>query len=624
MRALLPLVFILPALSGARAEWLVSPAGDHRATFPPGNASGRPVKPGDSWPADNQFRWLVNRLRIPETIDGTPVAGRCVGMQINCGDGGEVWVNGQLQTRYDNDHPALALLAERAEPGAEVNVAVQVYGKVQGGDKFEEARWVIMDPKRALEPVILRIDAKRTNGKAPYGLIGLSQGGGMADYDDSTADKLRKANFKWFRMDNIFTPVMKTNSLGGFEYDWKDFDRRVDFISKIGAYPILCVSYMPQVLDAVPNNERQSAPRDYSAWEELCYRAAKRALDRGKRVPYWEVWNEVNAGWLKPGPADAGSPEFQRLYDKAAGRIETSHEVVRRFEAYCKLYRATARGILRADPRAKIGGPALASGPFENSQYGFCNHGEGFARGLMLWCRQEKLPLDFVSWHEYFQSADMIGREADAFRGYLKESPGLQKSVKSFMLTEWNEAWWPDRPQDHELGAAWCANCVIRAFIPHGIDRPCFFYVKQGDDSFRGDYAMLLKDNTPKASYNVAKMFNQLSGDWLEVKGGDDDVSCVAAWDARKNRLAVVMVNFRDRYSLGRKARVEIKRLPSGLLGGQWREYIVDATHANAWTDLRKAELEVNESGPIDSRDYVLNATLGANSVTLLELIRKD
>src|SRR5579885_2945804 len=98
-------------------------------------------------------------------------------MQINGGDGGEVWVNGGLQARYDNDHPALAVLAEQAAPGTQVRVAVQVYGKVQGGDKFDQAQWVIIDAKRAQEFLTLSINPKRKSGRVPDGIIGLSQGG---------------------------------------------------------------------------------------------------------------------------------------------------------------------------------------------------------------------------------------------------------------------------------------------------------------------------------------------------------------------------------------------------------------------------------------------------------------
>ena len=607
-----------------RADWRVSSPNDQRQTRPPENFSdGKPIQPGDAGLGDGKFRWLLGELTTPDAIEGKPTAEATTGLQFNAGDGGEIWVNGEMQSRYDNDHPALAVLADHATPGAVIRVAAQVYGKVQGGDKFDEARWVIIDAKRAQGILALTVNPKHKTGKVPDGIIGLSQGGGMSDYEDATAQKLKEAHFKWFRMDNVMTPTLKMDASGKYIYDWTDFDKRVDFITKIGADPIFAVSYMPQVLDAVPNGERQSAPRDYGVWEELCYQAARHTLDRGKRIPFWEVWNEVNSGWLKPGPNDTGGEPFKKMYEQALGKVETNPETVRRFEAYCKLYRASARGILRADAKAKIGGPALASGPFENSDRGYCNHGKGFALGLMLWCKQEGLPLDFVSWHEYFQTADVMRQEADGFRKYLADFPQFKKSVRSFMITEWNEAWWPDRPQDHELGAAWCADCVTRAFIPHKIDRPCFFYVKQGDVGFRGDYSLLMQNNTPKSAYNIAKIFNNLTGEWIEVTGGDEDISSVAAWDKQSGRLAIVLVNFRDRFAMRRKTRVSLANLPSALKGGQWREWLVDATHCNVWNDASQAELKSNQSGKLEGNGFVFERTLPPNSVTLVELLRK-
>ena len=622
MYKVLLLTLVFAGIPQALGQWRASDPRDERQSRP-GDYGGnpKPIKTGDSLPNPDKFCWLYTELEIPATIEDKPVAGQPVGLRFAAGDGGEVWVDGQLQCRFDNDHPALVLVAEKAVPGRKTSVAAQIYKKVQGGDKFDEAAWTLIDPRRATERIELRIDAGDPKGEVPDGIVGLSQGGGLADYDDATAARLKEGGFKWFRMDNILTNALKKGAEGKPAYDWTDFDRRVDFMAKAGIAPILAVSYMPEVLDAVPNPDRQSAPRDYGQWEELCFQAAKRCLDRGKRVPFWEVWNEVNSGWLKPGPQDTGSEAFQKLYDEALGSHQADREVVRRFEAYCKLYQASARGILRADPTAKIGGPALASGPMESSkEYGHCVHGKGFARGLMLWCRQEKLPLDLVSWHEYFQSAEVIAKEAEVFRGYLKEFPEFQKSVEHFMVTEWNEAWWPDRPQDHELGAAYCADGVIRAFLPHGIDRPCFFYVKQNDMGFRGDYSMLMKDNVPKPTYHMARIFNQLSGRWLNVGGSDEDVCAVAAWDEKKARLAVVMVNFRYRHALRRNVRVSIESLPNSLKSSRWQEWTVDATHSNVWNNRDKAELEKTRSGKSDG-SFAWEGTLQANSITLVEFL---
>ncbi|MDZ4819643.1 MAG: hypothetical protein SGJ20_11795 [Planctomycetota bacterium] len=608
-------------ISPAAAGWKVLPPHDSRTELPksiPGDAKA--IKKGDELPDDNKFRWLIGDLSIPESINGQSTKGQPVGLRLACGDGGEAYLNGKFKVRFDNDTPALLVVSKSAQPGEAVRVEALVYGKVQGSGKFDEASWVIIDAPRARERRLITVNPAKTTGPVPDGLVGLSQGGGLADYEDATAEKLREGGFKWFRMDNIMTNTMKKNDKGEIVYDWTDFDRRVDFMHKMGAAPILAVSYMPQVLDAIEDHERHSAPKSYEVWEELCFQAAKRCVDRKVRVAYWEVWNEVNTGWLKPGPEDTGSERFQKLYDEALGKHQPEKDVIRRFEAYCKLYKATAKGVLRADPKALVGGPALASGPFENDELAHCFHGRGFSRGLMAYCTEEKLPLNFLSWHEYFQSWQTVDKEAKAFKSYLEDYPTIKPQVKSLFITEWNEAWWSNRPHDHELGASWCADSLVRACIPNGDVKPCFFFVKQNDDIFQGHWAMIMKDNVPKASYNVLKMFNHLSGQWIEFTGTDDDVCGVASWDAEKKQLKVILVNYRDRYGVPRDVQLKIPGLPKELLNGQFKEHLVDGTHSNVWHDRKTAELQQVNQGAIQGDSFVIDRTLEPNSVTLFEL----
>lgn len=622
------LVVVLAAVSAfgdepVTATWKMFRRTEHEREIPreiPGDA--RDVKVKHKWRSGDDFYWLLADLVVPEAINGKPTRGQPVGMRFSCAAGGDVYVGGVLQARYDNDHPALILLSEAAEPGERVRLAVHAYGNLggEGDNEFGQADWCLPDVQRVREAIHIRIDPAKVVAPMPDGLIGLSQGGGMADYEDATAAKLREGGFKWFRMDNVLTNAVKEVPGGGTTYDFTDLERRVGFMRKVGADPILCVSYMPQPLDAIPDGERHSAPKDYKLWEELCYRAARHLMEKGMPVTWWEVWNETNAGWLKPGPGDTGSAEFVKLYEAALGKPAASHDDVRLLEAYCKLYAASAAGVCRADPKAKIGGPCLASGPYEQSERGHAIRGKVFARGLMMYCHAHGLPLDFISWHEYFHPADVFVDEARVFRKYLDEFPTLRKQVQSFMLTEWSFSWWADRPQDHEMGAAWCADGMIRAILPERIDRPCFFYVKDNDSNLRGSFAMLIRDNVPKPVYHVARMFNGLTGSQVETRGGDEQICAVAAWDARRNRLAVIVTNFEYRYDMRRKVLVEIAPVPAPLREGRWRRALVDPTHSNVWHDRSRAELQVVETGAISGDRLMREMTLLPNSVTMLEV----
>src|SRR5437879_3524933 len=76
-----------------QADWRVLSPHEQRQPHPPNNFSGgTPIQPGDHWPTDQKFRWLIGDLQVPETIDKEPANGKTVGLQINCGDGGEVFL----------------------------------------------------------------------------------------------------------------------------------------------------------------------------------------------------------------------------------------------------------------------------------------------------------------------------------------------------------------------------------------------------------------------------------------------------------------------------------------------------------------------------------------------------
>src|SRR5438477_11026730 len=93
--------------SAASADWKVLPPHDARQTRPPASLPGdaKPIKPGEKWPNPEKFRWIVSDLEVPQRIENRDSSGHAVGMRINGGDGGEIWVNNKLECRFDNDPP---------------------------------------------------------------------------------------------------------------------------------------------------------------------------------------------------------------------------------------------------------------------------------------------------------------------------------------------------------------------------------------------------------------------------------------------------------------------------------------------------------------------------------------
>ena len=138
--------------------------------------------------------------------------------------------------------------------------------------------------------------------------------------------------------------------------------------------------------------------------------------------------------------------------------------------------------------------------------------------------------------------------------------------------------------------------------------------------SFRGDWSIMMQDNRPKPTFNMARIFNSLSGEWVKISGGDDDICAVAALDSKQGRLAVVLVNFRDRYAVARHVHLETANLPTPFAGGSWQESVVDSLHCNVFTDPSHCDLEISNRGRIEKEGFTYDQDMMANSIVLLEL----
>jgi hypothetical protein len=68
---------------------------------------------------------------------------------------------------------------------------------------------------------------------------------------------------------------------------------------------------------------------------------------------------------------------------------------------------------------------------------------------------------------------------------------------------------------------------------------------------------------------------------------------------------------------------LRIKALPEALRGGTWQQWLIDATHSNVWNEQGKAELAKVKSDVIEGEQFSFEQVLSANSVTLIEILKK-
>ncbi len=306
---------------------------------------------------------------------------------------------------------------------------------------------------------------------------------------------------------------------------FETLDRSVETILKTGAKPLMCLCFKPRVLFPTIDQDRVE-PNDTAEWDRLIFSLVKHYKDQGAGIRYWEVANEPDIG------ESGGCPyRFQP-------------------DSYVHYYKKTAAAILRADPNAKVGGPALAGVR------------SPILPALLEACEKEPtIPLYFVSWHIYSSSPNQIRDTITYAKSLLAKHPALKPET---VLDEWNmdlmnpsldprfqpcyllETAW----QMKEAALDWSCYYQIRdyhvayeQFAPFMSPQGAAFmtrwwnWMPQFDGLF--DY-----QNHVRPSYFAFKLLSRLSGDRLRVTTSDPAVHGFASHDEKFQVDNLLLWNF--------------------------------------------------------------------------------
>jgi xylan 1,4-beta-xylosidase len=221
------------------------------------------------------------------------------------------------------------------------------------------------------------------------------------------------------------------------KYNFATLDRSVDLILKTGAKPLMNIDFKPRVL--YPKIDQDVVePNDWDEWERLITALVKHYKDRGAGISYWEIANEPDIG------EDGGCPYRFRP------------------ENYVTYYRRTAAAILKGDPAARVGGPALA------------NWRSPILPALLEFCAKKNAPLHFVSWHGYTNDPMNLRRSIDSVKKLLAEYPALHPET---MLNEWNIALMKPDENNLVFQPAFIVETIWN-MIEAGLDYSCYYHIR--------------------------------------------------------------------------------------------------------------------------------------------------
>jgi len=301
-------------------------------------------------------------------------------------------------------------------------------------------------------------------------------------------------------------------------------DRAVQPILQAGAQPLMCICFKPRVL--FPSlNQDVVEPNDYAEWERLVSSLVKHYRDRGAGIRYWEVANEPDIG------EDGGCPY----------RFKP--------DSYARYYQHTVAAILRADPEARVGGPALASAS------------SPILPALLDFCEKEKTALHFVSWHIYSSDPRAIRGTIERVQALLKKHPALHPET---FLDEWNMAL-DLPPTDPRLQPCFVAETIWQ-MKDAGLDYSCYYHIRdyhvapEEFTPFMSPHGVVFManwwnrkaqfdglfdfQNNIRPTYFLFKLLSRLTGERLSLRSTRPSVHGLAAHDRAAHLRTLLLWNY--------------------------------------------------------------------------------
>lgn len=400
------------------------------------------------------------------------------------------------------------------------------------------------------------------------------------------------------RAHGTFLPETVTVDPDG-SFDFTGLDRTYDRFLATGLKPVVELSFMPKELTEDPDytvfeyRAQVSVPKDWDRWGDLVRAVTEHLRERygADEVATWEfeVWNEANLEVFWNGTQD----DYHRLYEVAA------------------------RAVKSVDPRIRVGGPSSAAA--------------GWVGAFLEFCRENDVPVDFVSTHTYGNAPLDMRPLTRSFA----EATG--KPEPEVLWTEWGVT----PTHFHRVNdTVFAAPFVLRGMKSALTSTDALAYWVCSDHFeelgwpprlLHGGFGLLTVGNLRKPRFWALYLLSALAGGRVPVEcTGDGAESHVEALATRTDETVDVLVwngvldqsKIDGAAELARTVTVAVSGLAPGTYSVESAR--VDATHANIaaiwesmgggdWpTATQWDELRTTDGLPIE---YLAEETVGDDEV---------
>lgn len=445
----------------------------------------------------------------------------------------------------------------------------------------------------------LTVDAAQTTGQL-HSLLGVNRGPISFPRRPGERETSHVENYKRFGIDLIRThdfygptdwwtlfPKWDADPLAPASYNFKDSDTRIRaiFENGFGCFYRLGTSWRGRELrpindppgtirDAQGSVTHTANTEDFRKWAQVSVQTVRHYTEGWKDgfkypITYWEIWNE---------------PDLREQF--WTGTPRQFHE----------LFGETAKALKRAFPQLKIGGPGC-TGAFR----------EAYVEALIRYCKDNAVPLDFYSWHDYGRPGEFNPYN------YFKAAKFIRQTLDKYgftnaenICTEWNAGINDFLFSGTPSGAAFYASSLA-CMLDGGVTR-AFQYC---GDRHPGLGLHDLQTGEPKISAWAFAAWKHLleTPNRLAATGSDErGYHVVAGKDPAHRHVRVLISDFQSAHDT---FRLRVKNLP-------WPKettfkatcLLLDATH----------RLEAVETKTAQGQEWLYERSFGCGSVCVLEL----
>ena len=374
-------------------------------------------------------------------------------------------------------------------------------------------------------------------------------------------------------------------------YNWSELDYWTRKCNDNNVMPYISWSYIPTPFQA-NNNWRdlnEGIPNWRGLWGDMHADLAGHVKSTSALPVYHEIYNEPDLGeffW-----------NVLNIKDENIGFLQRDDFTQR----YNDMYRAAAQGIRRADGDAIVGGPAFAVA-------------EIYTGGFLDYVKNNSLPLDFFSMHQYRDSGKWPDR-LNTVRQSL-DSHGLNQTA--LQISEYNYAegpWRDDSYDGHRFQGATRALVYMKEIIDSFQDVEKVHWAQFLNALPTTEFGIIDYNGTKKAIYNAFKIFGDMPVNRYALNGLDADLQGMASRSPDKCTIVLWNTGGADRTTA-----IRFDNVPFGT--GDAKVYRIDRTHASA-RDGAPEELAVDQAfNNVSAGGYQWSGTVPAQGTVYLTLVR--